>query len=144
MVIDSTMWGSTEALAHRVAAGIGEGGVDVEMHDLAITPVAHVSTDVLESKAIVIGSPTLHHGMLYRTAGYLQYLSGLKPVGRIGGIFGSYGWSKGAELQMREAMDRIGIELAVDDFLVKFRPTEEDLQAAEVWGRSIADAVKAR
>ncbi len=144
VVIYSTMWGSTQALAHRVAAGIGEGGVDVEMHDLAVTPVAHVSTDVLESKAVVIGSPTLHHGMLYRTAGYLQYLLGLKPVGRIGGIFGSYGWSKGAEGQVREMLDRIGIEIVVDDFLVKFRPTDEDLAAAEAWGRQIAEAVKAR
>ncbi|MHB1324249.1 MAG: FprA family A-type flavoprotein [Coriobacteriia bacterium] len=144
VVIYSTMWGSTQELAHRVAAGIGGGGVDVEMHDLAVTPVAHVSTDVLESKAVVVGSPTLHHGMLYRTAGYLQYLLGLKPVGRIGGVFGSYGWSKGAEGQMREMLDRIGIELVADDFLVKFRPTEEDLAAAEEWGRQIAEAVKAR
>jgi flavorubredoxin len=144
VVAYSTMWGSTAELAHRVAAGIGEGGVDVEMHDLAVAQVAHVTTDVLDAKAIVIGSPTLHHGMLFRTAGYLQYLSGIKPVGRIGAVFGSYGWSKGAEKQMRARFEEIGIEPAVDDFLVKFRPTAEDLEAAEAWGRQIAEAVKAR
>lgn len=144
VVIYSTMWGSTQTLAHRIAEGIGGGGVDVEMHDLGVTTLAHITTDILDAKAIVFGSPTLHHGMLYRVAGYLQYLSGIKPVGRIGGIFGSYGWSKGAEKQVRERMDAIGIELVADDFLVKFRPTEDDLAAAEAWGRQIAEAVKAR
>lgn len=144
VVAYSTMWGSTDALAHRVAAGISEGGVDVQMFDLAVTPVATITYELLEAKAFVAGSPTLHHGMLYRTAGYLQWLAGLKPQGRIGGIFGSYGWSKGAEKQMRARLDEIGIEIVVDDFLVKFRPTEDDLLAAEAWGRQIAEAVKAR
>lgn len=144
VVVYASMWGSTKELAHRVAAGIGEGGVDVEMHDLAVTPISHVTHDLLEAKALIVGSPTLHHGMLHRVAGYLQYLSGLRPQGRIAGIFGSYGWSKGAEKQIRERLDQIGIEVPVEDFLVKFRPTEEDLAAAELWGASIAEAIKTR
>jgi flavorubredoxin len=82
--------------------------------------------------------------MLYRVAGYLQYLAGLKPEGRIAATFGSYGWSKGAEKEMRERLEQIGFELPFEDFLVKFRPTDEDLTAAEAWGGEIAKAVKAR
>lgn len=144
VVAFSTMWGSTEALAHRVAEGIGATGVDVEMHDLAITPLAHVVSDLLEAKALVLGSPTLHHGMLYRVAGFLQYVAGLKPTGRLAATFGSYGWSKGAEKQMRERLEEIGFEMPFEDLLVKFRPTSEDLASAEAWGREIGEAVKAR
>ena len=144
LVVYSTMWGSTDALARRIADGIGAAGVEVEVFDLAATPIAHITAELLEAKALVLGSPTLHHGMLYRVAGYLQYLAGLKPTDRIAATFGSYGWSKGAEKQMRERLEEIGFELPFDDFLVKFRPTDEDLAAAEAWGREIAEAVKAR
>lgn len=144
VVAYSTMWGSTAAIAASIAEGISAGGVEVEMHDLAVTPLAHITYHLLEAKALVLGSPTLHQGMLYRVAGYLQYLLGLKPEGRVAGVFGSYGWSKGAEKQMRSRLEEAGFEVAADDFLVKFRPTAEDLEAAEAWGRAFAETVKAR
>jgi flavorubredoxin len=144
LVVFTTMWGSTEAIARRVADAIGAEGVEVAVYDLAVTPIAHITHEMLDSKAVVFGSPTLHHGMLYRMAGYLQYLWGLKPTDRIAATFGSYGWSKGAEKQMRAQLEEIGFELPLEDFLVKFRPTDEDLVAAEAWGRTIAEAVKAR
>jgi flavorubredoxin len=144
LVVYSTMWGSTDAIARRVADAIAAEGVEVELFDLAASPLAHITAELLEAKALVLGSPTLHHGMLYRVAGYLQYLSGLKPTDRIAGVFGSYGWSKGADKQMRSWLEEIGFELPFDDFLVKFRPTPEDLDAAEAWGRGIAQAVKGR
>lgn len=143
VVAYSTMWGSTDALAHRITDGLAAGGVEVAMYDLAVTPIAHVTYELLEAKALVLGSPTLHHGMLFRVAGYLQYLAGLHPEGRLAATFGSYGWSKGAEKQMRERLTEIGFELPFDDFLVKFRPTPDDLDAAEAWGRAIAEAVRA-
>jgi len=144
VVVYSTMWGSTDSLAHRITDGIGAAGVEVEMFDLATSSIATIMYDLLEAKALVLGSPTLHHGMLYRVAGFLQYLSGLQPKDRIAATFGSYGWSKGAEKQMRARLEEIGFELPIEDFLVKFRPTEEDLAAAEEWGKQIAEAVKAR
>ena len=144
VVVYSTMWGSTDTLAHSIADGIGTAGVDVAMHDLAVSSLAEITYELLEAKALVLGSPTLHHGMLYRVAGYLQYLSGLQPKDRIAATFGSYGWSKGAEKQMRARLEEIGFELPLEDFLVKFRPTEDDLAAAEDFGKQIADAVKAR
>ncbi len=144
VIVYSTMWGSTATMAASIAEGISAGGVEVAMHDLAVTPLAHITYDLLEAKALVLGSPTLHHGMLYRVAGYLQYLLGLKPEGRMAGIFGSFGWSKGAEKQMRSRLEEAGFEIIADDFLVKFRPTAEDLEAAEVWGRAFAETVKAR
>lgn len=144
LVVYSTMWGSTAALAQHIADGIGGAGVEVVTHDLAVSSLAEITYELLESKALVLGSPTLHHGMLYRVAGYLQYLSGLHPTDRIAATFGSYGWSKGADKQMRARLEEIGFELPVDDLLVKYRPTDEDLAAAEEWGTRIAEAVKAR
>jgi len=138
----STMWGSTAALASRIADAVGAAGCEVAVYDLAVSPIAHVTAELLEAKALLLGSPTLHHGMLYRVAGYLQYLAGLKPAGRVAATFGSYGWSKGAEKQMRARLEEIGFEMPFDDFTVKYRPTDDDFSSVAEWATGIAEAVK--
>jgi flavorubredoxin len=144
VVVFSTMWGSTASLAASITDGITAGGIEVAMYDLALTSHAHIAYELLEAKALVLGSPTLHHGMLYRVAGLLQYLEGLHPTERIAGVFGSLGWGGGAAKAMRARLEEIGFELPFEDFTQKFRPTAEDLANAEAWGRTIAEAVKAR
>jgi flavorubredoxin len=144
VVAFSTMWGSTDALAHSITDGLASAGVEAAMFDIATSRLADITFELLEAKALVLGSSTLHHGMLYRVAGLLQWLAGLKPEGRMAATFGSYGWSKGADKQMRERLTEIGFELPSDDFMVKFRPTDEDLAAAEAWGKAFGETIKAR
>lgn len=144
VVAYSTMWGSTAALAAHVVDGLAQAGVEAAMYDVAVTPIAHIAYELLEAKALVLGSPTLHHGMLYRVSGLLTYLEGLHPAGRLAATFGSFGWGGGAIKQMRDRLEKAGFELFPDDFGVKFRPTAEDLAAAERWGREIGEAVRAR
>lgn len=143
VIVYSTMWGSTAALATRIADAMAAAGVEVSVFDLAASPVAHITAELLDAKALVLGSPTLHHGMLFRVAGYLQYLAGLKPTGRIAATFGSYGWSKGAEKQMRARLEEIGFDMPLDDYLVKFRPEADDFAEVTEWASQLAEAVKA-
>lgn len=144
VVAYATMWGSTDLLAKRVADAVAATGCEVTCYDLAVTPIAEVTYDLLEAKALLLGSPTLHHGMLFRVAGILQWLAGLKFDDRLAGVFSSYGWSKGAEKQMRERLEAMGFEMPFEDFTEKFRPTDEDFAAIDEWAREIAEAVKAR
>ena len=98
----------------------------------------------MDARALLVGSPTLHHGMLYRTAGLLQYLSGLKPKDKIGGAFGSFGWSGGATKQMTERLAEIGFELPFADFTCRYKPSAEDIEGAREWGAQFARLVKER
>ncbi len=139
----TTMWGSTDILAREIADGVAETGVDVEVYDLAVAAYSHIMRDLLESRAILLGSPTLHHGMLHRVAGFLQYMAGLKPADKIAGVFGSYGWSSGATKQMTARLEDIGFGLPEKDFTQKFRPTDEDLANAREWGRTFGEHVLA-
>ncbi|MBW6467684.1 MAG: FprA family A-type flavoprotein [Coriobacteriia bacterium] len=142
VVAFSTMWGSTDTLARAVVDGIAAEGVEVDLFDLAVTPIAHLTRNLLDSRALLLGSPTLHHGMLYRVAGYLQYLSGLKPQGKLGGAFGSYGWSSGATKQISGQLEAIGFELPFEPYTQKYRPSTEEIAAAREWGAQYARAVK--
>jgi len=140
----ATMWGSTDALARAVADGVAAEGIEAEVFDMAVSPVAHVTRELLDARALLVGSPALHHGMLYRIAGYLQYISGLKPQGKIGGAFGSFGWSSGATKQITERLAEIGFEQPFEPYTEKFRPTADDIQAAREWGAQFARLVKER
>jgi anaerobic nitric oxide reductase flavorubredoxin len=142
VVAYGTMWGSTDALARRIADGVAAEGVEVTLHDLAVSPIATVTRDLLDAKGFLLGSPTLHRAMLYRPAGYLQWLGGLKPTGRLGGAFGSYGWSSGAVEQITERMTEIGFTMVGEPYKQKYRPTDDELTAAFEWGRGFARAVK--
>lgn len=139
----STMWGSTDILAREIADGAAAAGVDVQLYDLAVSRYSLIVTDILDSRAILIGSPALHHGMLHRTAGFLQYLAGLNPADKVAGVFGSYGWSSGATKQMSAKLGEMGLAMPEKEFTVKFRPTAEDLAAAREWGRAFGEHVLA-
>ena len=142
VMVYSTMWGSTAKLATHIADAISAEGVAVDLFDLEATPPAQITHALHGARGMLVGSPTMHHGMLYRVAGYLQYLAGLKPAGKIAGTFGSYGWSPGAGRQMEESLTAIGFELPQESFVQKFAPSEADLDAAHEWGVRFAGAVR--
>jgi flavorubredoxin len=143
IVVFSTMWGSTDTLSRTIADAIVAEGVDVEVFDIATSSLAHIMSELLDARGLLIGTPTLHHGMLYRVAGFLQYLAGLKPTGRLAASFGSYGWSSGATKQVDDRLAEIGIEVVQPPYTQKFSPNEAELEAAGVWGAEFARAVKA-
>ena len=143
IVVYSTMWGSTDELARTIGDSLIAHGLDVEVFDLAASSQARIMTELLDARALLVGSPTLHHGMLFRVAGFLQYLGGLKPMGRIGAAFGSYGWSSGATKEVGDRLAELGVEVVLDPYTQKFRPTEAELQAAAEWAATFAEKVKA-
>jgi flavorubredoxin len=137
-----TMWGATDQLAKTIGDAMAAEGVDVEVFDLSVTPFAKVMHELLDARGLLVGSPTMHRGMLYRIAGFLQYLVGLKPPGLLGAAFGSFGWSSGATAQIVERLGDAGVEVVQEAYTQKYRPTAEDLAAAREWGASFARAVK--
>lgn len=144
LVVYSTMWGSTDVLAREIADGATEGGVKVELFDIAVTPFAYITRHLMDARALLVGSPTLHHGMLYRTAGLLQYLAGIKPKDKLGGAFGSFGWSGGATKQITGRLQEIGFEMPKSELTCKYKPSAEEIAAAREWGKEFAALVKER
>jgi anaerobic nitric oxide reductase flavorubredoxin len=142
VVAYTTMWGSTDELARTIADAVIAEGLDVELFDLAATPWARVTYELLEAKGLLVGSSTLHRGMLFRAAGFLHYLNALKPSGVMGASFGSYGWSSGATAQVDERLSEMGVSVVQAPYTQKYRPTAEELEAARVWATTFAGAVR--
>ena len=142
VVVYDTMWGSTEKVAHALVEGIAGEGVEVRLHRLSETHNSDVIADMLEAKAILVGSPTLNNGLFPSVASFLTYMKGLKPRNKIGAAFGSYGWGGGAKRAAEAELKAAGVELVDNDLDYNYRPTQTELERAVEFGREIAKMVK--
>jgi flavorubredoxin len=142
VVVYDTMWGSTERVAKALTEGLTLEGVEVQLHRLSETHNSDVITDLLEARAVLVGSPTLNNGLFPTVASFLAYMKGLKPKQKIGAAFGSYGWGGGAKRAAEAELKAAGVELVESDLDFQYRPTEEELQRSVTFGREIAKKVK--
>lgn len=142
LIIYDTMWHSTELMAKAIADGLIESGVSVKMFDLAANHRSDVITEVLDAKAIIVGSPTLNNGMLPRMADLLCYMKGLRPTGKIGAAFGSYGWSGESVKLLSKSLEDIKIKLVHPGVSLQFVPDHAGLKQCIDLGREIANAMK--
>jgi flavorubredoxin len=143
VVIFDTMWHSTENMAKAVADGLLDEGVSVKMMDLRVAHRSDVITEILDAKGVVLGSSTLNNGMLPRMADILCYVKGLRPAGKVGAAFGSYGWSGEAVKLLTQTLEEMKVQVLDPGLQVKFVPGKEDLKKCVELGKKIGAAVKA-
>jgi len=142
VIVYDTMWGSTEIIAKTLQEAISSENVEVAWFNLSKTDDSEVVTQVLDAKALLIGSPTLNNGMFPTVARFLAYLKGLRPKEKIGACFGSYGWGGGAVKAMEEELRRTGVEVIESKLDFRFVPDEEELRKAKEFGKMIAQRIK--
>jgi len=92
VIIYDTMWKSTEMIAYAIMKSFEHNGIPVKMLNLQHNHISDIMTDLIDSKYICIGSPTLNNNILPSVAAFLTYMKGLAPKGRVALAFGSYGW----------------------------------------------------
>ena len=139
-----SMWHSTQLMAEAVAAGAGELPVDVKLIDVNASSDTQIVTEVMDCAAFAAGSATLNMGLMPRMAATLTYLRGLKPVGKTGFAFGSYGWaSKGAE-EVSQYQQAMQMEPVCEPVTCRFAPDADVLARCRAAGRALAEvALKA-
>jgi len=142
VIIYDTMWGSTEIIAKALLDAISSEDVEVAWFNLSKTDDSEALAQVLDAKVLLVGSPTLNNGMFPAVARFLAYLKGLRPKGKIGACFGSYGWGGGAIKMMEEELRRTGIEVVESNLDFRYVPDEEELQKAREFGKMIAQRIK--
>jgi flavorubredoxin len=129
LIIYDTMWGSTEALANEIKSTFEDNNIPVMLRSLKHSHISDVITDVLESRYVMIGSPTLNNGILPTIGAFLTYAKGLRPQNKIGFAFGSYGWSKLAIKEVQTFMQSLKWDVPFEAFNINYKPTKEDFMA---------------
>jgi flavorubredoxin len=142
LIVYDTMWGSTEKMAFALRNGLVEMGAVVTMRNLKHHHISDIMTDVLDSKMIILGCPTLNNGMLPSMGAFLTYLKGLKPKNRLGYAFGSFGWGGQAVGEMEEVIKGLGWNMPVAGTKLKFIPDDKELVDMKVVGRKLGEHLK--
>jgi anaerobic nitric oxide reductase flavorubredoxin len=143
-IIFDTMWESTDKMARSIAAGICSQGVEAKILKLRASSNTEAVTEVLESKAVLAGSPTLNNGIFPTMGSFMTYITGLKPKGKLWGFFGSYGWGGGAVRCLMENAKKAGFETYEPTLEIKWVPDEADLKKCFEFGQQFAQKVKAQ
>jgi anaerobic nitric oxide reductase flavorubredoxin len=143
VVVYDTMWGSTDKMARAIAEGATSEGVEVKLLKLRAADLTEAVTEILDAKAVVVGSPTLNNQMFPTLSSFLTYITGLKPIGKLWSFFGSYGWGGGAVKGMIETAKKAGFNVLEPGIEVKYVPDQEDLKKCFEFGQQIATKIKA-
>jgi flavorubredoxin len=144
LIFYDTMWQSTGQQALAIAEGLAEAELPYRIMFLKNHHHSEVMTELASCGAVIAGSPTHNNGVLPLVAAMLTYMKGLRPQNRLGGAFGSYGWSGEAPKQIASVLESMKMEQPEPPLRCLYRPREEDLKAARALGRSIGLALAAR
>lgn len=141
VIVYDTMWDSTEKMARAIAEGAASKEVEVKFLKLRAANRTEAMTEILDAKAVVVGSPTLNNGMFPTLGSFLTYATGLRPKDKLWGFFGSYGWGGGAVKNMVEMAKKAGFEVYEATVEVKYVPDDEDLKKCFEFGQQIATKI---
>ncbi len=138
LVIYDTMWGSTERVAKAVLKGLVEEGVQARLLNLRMNHRSDIVEEMLEAKGVLLGSPTLNNGMFPTMGDFLTYVKGLRPKGKVFGLFGSHGWGGGAIKEMRKNLEEERFNVWEKELSIQFIPDSAELEKAIHFGKEFA------
>jgi flavorubredoxin len=142
LIVYDSMWGTTEEIAKALREGIAEEGIPVTVRNLKTTHISDIITDLISTKLILVGSPTLNNGMLPSVAGFLTYLKGLRPKNRIGFAFGSYGWGGQAVGEIEKYLKDLSWEMPMNNINLNYIPDNIELLNVKQTGKKLGKYIK--
>jgi flavorubredoxin len=141
IVVYVTMWKSTEAMVKAMVESLMAQGLEVSLHNLVYADLGDVARDLVDSRAIVLGTPTVLGGM-HPLAIYAAHLvKALRPPLKYGAVLSSYGWGGGAVKQAAEILEPTKIEV-VGALEINGPPTADDYQKIAELGQQLAAKIK--
>ena len=142
LVIYDSMWQSTRLMAEAIVEGASVPGVDAKPLYVRATGLTEIATEVLDAATIAFGSATLNMGMMPMMSAVLTYLKGLRPAGKAGFAFGSFGWGKGGAEAINEYLGAMKLDILRGPLKAKWRPTNEALEECRAAGRMLAEKAR--
>jgi flavorubredoxin len=98
-------------------------------------------TEVIDAKAIIVGSPTLNNQLFPTVADMLTYMKGLKPKNKIGAAFGSYGWSGESVKLINKELEAMKFDIIDPGIKIQYVPDKKGKDACFELGRKIGKTI---
>jgi anaerobic nitric oxide reductase flavorubredoxin len=143
LIVYDTMWQSTEKMAKAMLEGISSEGIEAKLYRLPFSDTGDIIGELLETKAILVGSATINNGILPSVAPFLREMEGLRPKNKLAAAFGSYGWGGGATSSIEKSLKNAGMELIMPAISFTWVPNKTELKKCYEYGKEFAKKVKA-
>jgi NADH oxidase (H2O-forming) len=129
-------YGYTKEAAEIIASGVLESGnIVVKLVDIEHISEEDLELELIKAEGILIGSPTLNQNTLLPVYKLFALINPLRDKGKLGGAFGSYGWSGEAPKIILENLRLLKLKIFEDTASFKFAPGAEKEEILKDFGR---------
>ena len=135
-------YGNTKKMAEKIAEGAKSEGVEVGLYDLEQLTHEEMHDKFLESKVVVLGSPTINRTMVKPMWDLFSNVDPMANRGTLAGVFGSYGWSGEGITMAENTLKSMNFKMPVETVKKKFFPDEATLEACVEAGKEYAKLIK--
>jgi flavorubredoxin len=142
LVFYMSAYGATADMAKSVYDGASEiDGVRVSLYDLQGGEIEPFVDLIEGADGLVFGSPTINGDAVKPVWDVLASLISIETRGKLGGAFGSYGWSGEAVPMIEDRLRGLKMRVPEKGPRIKFHPTEDELSQCQAYGRSLAESL---
>jgi flavorubredoxin len=132
-------YGYTKEAAFLIAEGI----LETEDITVDIADIENISLEELESKLIMsdgllVGSPTINQNTLLPVYKLFALINPIRDKGKLGGAFGSYGWSGESPNLILENLRMLKLKIFEETAVFKFSAEKNKKEYLREFGRNFA------
>lgn len=132
-------YGNTRRMAEAVYGGAMRlPDVRVSLYDLEGGEVEPFVDLIEEADGLVFGTPTINGDAVKPIWDLLSSLTVINIKTKLGGVFGSYGWSGEGVPLVEDRLRGLKMRVPIPGLRVKLIPTDEELEACREFGLELA------
>ncbi len=142
LIVYVSMYHTVEGMVRTFADALMAEGIDVRVVDLTTSDPRELAGDLVDTRALVLGTPTLLGNVHPLSMFALNIVKTLRPPLKYGYIINSYGWGKGAVKKgIAYLEEKLRIEPA-GTVEINGAPTDEDNEMIRKSAKEFADKIK--
>jgi Uncharacterized flavoproteins len=132
-------YGYTKDAAHIIAEGILESeGVSVDITDIENISLEELESKIIMADGLLIGSPTINQNTLLPVYKLLALINPIRDKGKLGGAFGSYGWSGESPNLILENLRLLKLKIFEETAAFKFSADSNKKENLREFGRNFS------
>lgn len=143
VIVYESVWKHTQMMAEALAEGLGRNGICVKIFKCSLTSPAIIMKELLDAKALLVGSGNYNNAMAPSIAAFLEKLTSCKVKQKKALGFGSYGWFNGITKEINTRLEKAGLSMLCEDVITQnYTPTQDDLDQLMALGATMAEEIK--
>lgn len=132
-------YGYTREAAMIIAEAIKEQkGITVDLADIENIDSALLENGIIKADGILVGSPTINQNTLLPVYRLFAHINPIRDRGKLGGVFGSFGWSGEASRIILENLRLLKLTVFEENGSFKFTPAAKKEEMLREFGKKYA------